>query len=74
VWGCVGRRSSSEARVRQPVRAHDLRATFVTIALALGKTETWISDRSPGRNLVHRGARRSRTQQARQQMRRGREP
>ncbi|HSY22212.1 MAG TPA: tyrosine-type recombinase/integrase [Polyangiaceae bacterium] len=32
--------------VRQPLRAHDLRATFVTIALAVGKTETWISDRT----------------------------
>jgi hypothetical protein len=32
--------------VRQPLRARDLRATFVTIALALGKTEAWISDRT----------------------------
>ena len=28
------------------MRAHDLRATFVTIALARGMTETWISDRT----------------------------
>ncbi len=31
---------------RQPIRAHDLRATFVTIALATGKTETWVADRT----------------------------
>jgi integrase len=28
------------------MRGHDLRATFVTINLANGKTETWISDRT----------------------------
>lgn len=32
--------------VRQPIRAHDLRATFVTVSLATGKTETWVSDRT----------------------------
>lgn len=32
--------------VRRPIRAHDLRATFVTIALATGKTETWVADRT----------------------------
>jgi hypothetical protein len=31
---------------RQPIRAHDLRATFVTIALATGKSETWVADRT----------------------------
>lgn len=31
---------------RIPIRAHDLRATFVTLALANGKTETWVSDRT----------------------------
>jgi len=34
------------SRARQPLRAHDLRATFVTISLATGKTETWVSDRT----------------------------
>jgi integrase len=34
------------SEVRQPIRAHDLRATFVTIGLATGRTETWISDRT----------------------------
>ena len=31
---------------RIAIRAHDLRATFVTVALANGKTETWIADRT----------------------------
>jgi hypothetical protein len=30
----------------EAIRAHDLRATFVTIGLATGRTETWISDRT----------------------------
>lgn len=34
----------SENRIR--LRAHDLRATFVTLALANGKTETWVMDRT----------------------------
>ena len=35
---------------RQPVRLHDLRASFVTIALATGKTEQWVSDRTGHRS------------------------
>jgi len=31
---------------RQQIRAHDLRATFVTLNLAAGKTEAWITDRT----------------------------
>jgi integrase len=31
---------------RIPIRAHDLRATFVTLALALGKTEDWVMRRT----------------------------
>jgi len=31
---------------RRPLRAHDLRATFVTVNLANGKSEAWISDRT----------------------------
>lgn len=34
----------SEARM--PLRVHDLRATFVTIALATGRTQTWVRDRT----------------------------
>lgn len=36
----------SESAERKRIRGHDLRATFVTINLANGKTETWISDRT----------------------------
>ncbi|MBN2196406.1 MAG: tyrosine-type recombinase/integrase [Polyangiaceae bacterium] len=31
---------------RLPLRAHDLRATFVTLALANGRTETWVMQRT----------------------------
>jgi hypothetical protein len=34
----------SEHRI--PLRAHDLRASFVTLALANGKTETWVTTRT----------------------------
>lgn len=35
---------SSERRIA--LRAHDLRASFVTVSLALGKTEAWVTDRT----------------------------
>lgn len=46
-----------------PTRTHDLRATFVTISLATGKTETWISDRTGHRSheMIETYRRRSRT-------------
>lgn len=31
---------------RRPIRFHDLRATFITLALANGRTETWVMDRT----------------------------
>jgi integrase len=31
---------------RDPVTVHSLRATFVTLALAAGKSETWVSGRT----------------------------
>jgi integrase len=31
---------------RKQIRVHDLRGTFVTLALANGKTETWVMDRT----------------------------
>jgi len=48
--------------VRRPLRVHDLRATFVTIALAAGKSEAWVCDRTGHKsslmlNLYHRQAR-----------------
>jgi hypothetical protein len=52
---------STETRPR--FRAHDLRAAFVTIALATGKTETWVSDRTghDGRTMIDRDRRKART-------------
>ncbi len=37
---------------RMPIRAHDLRATFITIALATGKTESWVADRTGHKSSV----------------------
>jgi integrase len=31
---------------RRPIRVHDLRATFITISLAEGRSEAWIADRT----------------------------
>lgn len=31
---------------RRPIRVHDLRGTFITLALAAGRTETWVMDRT----------------------------
>src|SRR5690606_6644606 len=31
---------------RMQIRAHDLRASFVTVNLALGRSEAWITDRT----------------------------
>lgn len=33
-------------KVRSPLRMHDMRATFITISLANGRTETWVADRT----------------------------
>jgi hypothetical protein len=35
---------------RRPIRVHDLRATFVTLSLASGKSETWVADRTGHRS------------------------
>ena len=37
---------------RVPIRVHDLRATFVTLALANGRSESWVSDRTGHRSSV----------------------
>ncbi len=37
---------------RMPIRIHDLRATFVTLSLANGKTETWVADRTGHKSSV----------------------
>jgi integrase len=36
----------AETSERRPLRIHDLRGTFVTLALASGATETWVMDRT----------------------------
>lgn len=48
---------------RVPLRAHDLRASFVTVNLALGKTEAWITDRTGHRSsqMIYRYKRAART-------------
>ena len=37
---------TERTKARQPIRLHDLRATFVTVNLANGKSETWVTDRT----------------------------
>ncbi len=48
---------------RQPIRAHDLRATFVTVALANGWTETDVADRTGHKSssMINRYRRKART-------------
>lgn len=41
---------TERSRSRSPIRVHDLRATFVTLALASGRTETWVADRTGHRS------------------------
>ena len=50
-------------KTRMRVRVHDLRATFVTVNLANGKSETWIADRTGHRSseMINRYRRASRT-------------
>ena len=54
---------------RQPIRAHDLRATFVTVSLATGKTETWVADRTghTSSDMINRYRRRARSWSAMKQ-------
>jgi len=37
---------SERTATRRPIRVHDLRATFITLALAAGRSETWVMDRT----------------------------
>jgi len=48
---------------RHPVRAHDLRATFITVSLANGRSETWVADRTGHRSsqMINRYRRAART-------------
>ncbi len=43
---------TAKGPTRRPMRVHDLRATFVTLALAAGKSETWVMDRTGHRSSV----------------------
>jgi integrase len=54
-----------QAKNRRPLRVHDLRASFITIALANGKTEAWISDRTghTSSQMINRYKRASRSAQ-----------
>jgi hypothetical protein len=49
--------------MRQPIRAHDTRATFVTISLANGKSEAWVMDRTGHKSslMINRYRRAART-------------
>jgi integrase len=51
------------SKTRLQVRAHDLRAGFVTTALANGKTETWVADRTghKSHSMIKRYTRQART-------------
>jgi integrase len=52
---------STKSRMR--LRAHDLRGTFVTLALAAGRTEAWVTDRTGHKSsaMIYRYKRASRT-------------
>jgi integrase len=51
------------SEARRPIRVHDLRATFITIALANGKTEAWVADRTGHRSsaMINKYRRAART-------------
>jgi len=53
----------NEGKNRGVLRAHDLRGTFITLALANGKTETWVADRTGHRSsqMINRYRRQART-------------
>jgi hypothetical protein len=42
--------SSSAPAERQLIRVHDHRASFVTLALACGRSESWVADRTGHRS------------------------
>lgn len=41
-----------KSKTHQRLRVHDLRATFVTLALATGRSETWVADRTGHKSSV----------------------
>jgi integrase len=48
LWEAGVRRKQLHAKTdkRRPIRIHDLRATFITMAMATGKSEAWITART----------------------------
>jgi integrase len=48
---------------RQRIRMHDLRATFITVSLANGKSETWVADSTGHKSsiMINRYRRAART-------------
>ncbi len=52
-----------KTETRRPIRLHDLRASFVTVSLANGRTEAWVSDRTGHRSseMLNRYRRAART-------------
>ncbi len=53
----------TRGKARLAIRAHDLRASFVTVGLACGRSEAWITDRTGHRShemVTATGARRAR--------------
>ena len=55
----------TNSKHRRWLRIHDLRATFVTVALATGKTETWVADRTGHRSstMIYKYRRQARAHQ-----------
>lgn len=51
---------------RQRIRAHYLRASFIPVRLALGKSETWVADRTGYKSSVTINCYRRKTRQAEQ--------
>ena|GEM_PF-726191 len=43
---------SKKSESRLALRVHDLRGTFVTLALASGRTETWVADRTGHKSSI----------------------
>lgn len=52
----------SDGTNRRKLRVHDLRATFVTLSLANGRSETWVADRTGHRSsqMINRYRRQAR--------------
>jgi integrase len=44
--GCTRHQLFQRDEERRPICIHDLRATFITISLAQGKTESWVANRT----------------------------